>query len=97
MGVTRGNVLCTSLSTHSASGELVQSQLPQVYGNQGIEAAVSSSNNLKLFCWVLDKSNSPFSVVRHDMTVDDLKKEIKKEMEPALDDIVAPSLPLESE
>ena len=48
---------------------------------------------LKLFCWVLTKSTSPFPVdIGKEMTVGDLKDEIKEKMRPALDDIVASEL-----
>ena len=39
-------------------------------------------NELKLFCWVVDRSEDPFSVdITITKTVDDLKKAIKMEME----------------
>ncbi|KAF8230515.1 hypothetical protein L208DRAFT_121499 [Tricholoma matsutake] len=47
----------------------------------------------KLFCWILNKSDSPFSVeIGKSKTVDHLKKAIKKEKEPELDHLAAPSL-----
>lgn len=50
---------------------------------------------MKLFCWILDKSESPFSVdVAHDVTVDDLKKAIMNEKTHALAGLDADQLTL---
>jgi len=51
---------------------------------------IGSDDELDLFCWVLNGSNIPFSVtIGESRTVDCLKKMIKKEMEPELDDLAA--------
>lgn len=51
---------------------------------------IGSDDVLKLFCWVLNGSNKPFSVtIGGSETVDDLKKVIKKEKEPELDHLAA--------
>ena len=50
---------------------------------------------MKLFCWILDKSESPFPVdVAHDDTVGDLKKKIMNENSDALAGLDADQLTL---
>jgi hypothetical protein len=45
---------------------------------------------MKLFCWIIGESSSPFAVnLKNDDTVYDLKKEIIKEKPHALDGIDA--------
>ena len=40
---------------------------------------IGSDDQLELFCWVLNVSNDPFQVIiRKRLTVNELKKEIKK-------------------
>ena len=44
---------------------------------------MGSDNEFRPFCWVLNQSKTPFSVkIGKNETVDDLKKAIKKEMDP---------------
>lgn len=44
--------------------------------------SIGLAGDFKLFCWVLGQSDRPFSVkIGGDETVDDLKKEIKKQNE----------------
>jgi hypothetical protein len=52
-----------------------------------------SDDKFNLFCWILNKSDSPFSVeIEMNKTVDALKKRIKKEKEHALAGIDADTL-----
>ena len=56
---------------------------------------IGSDDKLDLFCWVLNGSKAPFSVmIGEHQTVDRLKKVIKKDMEPELDHWAASSITL---
>jgi hypothetical protein len=53
----------------------------------------TTMSEFKLFCWVLTKSNAPFSVtIGKEMTVDELKDKIKEKMKPVLDNVVVANL-----
>jgi hypothetical protein len=52
-----------------------------------------SGNQFRLFCWILDWSNQPFSVkIGKRETVDELKEAIKKKKKPELDHLAADTL-----
>lgn len=56
-------------------------------------STISSDDELKLFCCVLDGHNRAFSVtICGTQTVDRLKKAIKKEIEPNLDHLAYHSI-----